>query len=78
MTELRVHDFTDGGRLHEWIFAPEATEVDRRFRAYGDADVGATIMGGTCSARSAAPGGPPPSGAGGGARTRRSTTTSSS
>jgi dihydrofolate reductase len=34
-----------GERLHEWIFSPDATEVDRRFRALGEQDVGATIMG---------------------------------
>jgi dihydrofolate reductase len=34
-----------GERLHDWIFSPDATEVDRRFRALGDRDIGATIMG---------------------------------
>jgi len=34
-----------GERLHEWIFSPDATEVDRRFRDLGEQDVGATIMG---------------------------------
>ena len=34
-----------GERLHEWIFAPDAGEVDRRFLAAGTEDVGATIMG---------------------------------
>ncbi|MGK5112946.1 hypothetical protein [Geodermatophilus sp. CPCC 205506] len=34
-----------GERLHDWIFSPDATEVDRRFRALGDQDIGATIMG---------------------------------
>jgi dihydrofolate reductase len=34
-----------GEQLHEWIFAPDATDVDRRFRALGDEDIGATIMG---------------------------------
>ena len=35
----------DGERLHEWIFSPDATDVDRRFRALGDENIGATIMG---------------------------------
>jgi dihydrofolate reductase len=34
-----------GEQLHEWIFSPDATDVDRRFRALGDEDIGATIMG---------------------------------
>jgi dihydrofolate reductase len=34
-----------GERLHEWIFSDAATEVDRRFRARGEEDVGATVMG---------------------------------
>ena len=33
-----------GEQLHEWIFSSAAAEVDRRFRALGDQDVGATIM----------------------------------
>ena len=31
--------------MHEWIFSPDASDVDRRFRALGDEDIGATIMG---------------------------------
>jgi dihydrofolate reductase len=34
-----------GEQLHEWIFSPDASDVDRRFRALGDEDIGATIMG---------------------------------
>ena len=34
-----------GELLHEWIFSPDATDVDRRFRALGVEDIGATIMG---------------------------------
>ncbi len=34
-----------GERLHEWIFSADATDVDRRFRALGEEDIGATIMG---------------------------------
>jgi dihydrofolate reductase len=34
-----------GELLHEWIFADDASETDRRFRSYGTEDVGATIMG---------------------------------
>jgi dihydrofolate reductase len=34
-----------GELLHEWIFAEDATEVDRRFARAGEAEVGATIMG---------------------------------
>ena len=34
-----------GELLHEWIFADDATDVDRRFRAAGDEGIGATIMG---------------------------------
>jgi dihydrofolate reductase len=34
-----------GEQLHEWIFSPDATDVDRRFRALGNEDIGATIMG---------------------------------
>jgi dihydrofolate reductase len=34
-----------GEQLHEWIFSPEATDVDRRFRARGEQGIGATIMG---------------------------------
>jgi len=34
-----------GEQLHEWIFSPDMTDVDRRFRALGDEDIGATIMG---------------------------------
>ena len=34
-----------GDLLHEWIFSPDATDADRRFRALGDEDIGATIMG---------------------------------
>src|SRR3712207_170182 len=34
-----------GERLHEWIFAEDATEVDRRFVRAGAEDIGATIMG---------------------------------
>ena len=34
-----------GEQLHEWIFSPDASDVDRRFRALGDDDIGATIMG---------------------------------
>ena len=34
-----------GEQLHEWIFPPDATDVDRRFRALGEQDVGTTIMG---------------------------------
>jgi dihydrofolate reductase len=34
-----------GEQLHEWIFSPDATDVDRRFRALGDEAIGATIMG---------------------------------
>jgi dihydrofolate reductase len=34
-----------GEQLHEWIFSPDATDADRRFRALGDEDIGATIMG---------------------------------
>jgi dihydrofolate reductase len=34
-----------GERLHEWIFADTATDVDRRFRARGEEGIGATIMG---------------------------------
>jgi len=35
----------DGELLHEWLFADDATETDRRFRAAGDDGIGATIMG---------------------------------
>jgi dihydrofolate reductase len=42
----REHPLGVGGeRLHEWIFSPDATDVDRRFRALGEEDIGATIMG---------------------------------
>jgi dihydrofolate reductase len=34
-----------GERLHEWIFSPGATDVDRRFRARGEQGIGATVMG---------------------------------
>jgi dihydrofolate reductase len=34
-----------GELLHEWIFAEDATEVDRRFARAGEAEIGATIMG---------------------------------
>jgi dihydrofolate reductase len=34
-----------GEQLHEWIFAPDATDADRRFRAQGEENIGATIMG---------------------------------
>jgi dihydrofolate reductase len=34
-----------GEQLHEWIFSPDASDVDRRFRALGDEHIGATIMG---------------------------------
>jgi dihydrofolate reductase len=34
-----------GEQLHEWIFADDATDVDRRFRAAGNEGIGATIMG---------------------------------
>jgi dihydrofolate reductase len=34
-----------GELLHEWIFADDMTDVDRRFRAAGDDGIGATIMG---------------------------------
>ena len=34
-----------GERLHEWIFAPDATDTDRRFRALGEENIGATVMG---------------------------------
>jgi dihydrofolate reductase len=34
-----------GPRLHEWIFSPGATDVDRRFLALGEEGIGATIMG---------------------------------
>jgi dihydrofolate reductase len=34
-----------GEQLHEWIFSPDATDVDRRFRVFGDEDIGATLMG---------------------------------
>jgi dihydrofolate reductase len=34
-----------GEQLHEWIFSPDATETDRRFRELGTAGIGATIMG---------------------------------
>jgi dihydrofolate reductase len=34
-----------GEQLHEWIFAEDATEVDRRFVRAGEEDIGATIMG---------------------------------
>ncbi len=34
-----------GEGLHEWIFSPDATETDRRFRDLAERDVGATIMG---------------------------------
>ena len=34
-----------GEQLHEWIFAEDMPDVDRRFRAAGDEDIGATIMG---------------------------------
>jgi hypothetical protein len=49
-----------GEQLHEWIFAPDATDVDRRFRALGDEDIGATIMdqGPPSPRHSQAPGGP--------------------
>jgi dihydrofolate reductase len=36
---------TGGEQLHEWIFADDATDVDRRFRAAGDEGIGATIIG---------------------------------
>jgi dihydrofolate reductase len=34
-----------GEQLHEWMFAPDAPEVDRRFRDRGTEGIGATIMG---------------------------------
>ena len=34
-----------GEQLHEWIFADDASDLDRRFRAMGDDGIGATIMG---------------------------------
>ncbi len=34
-----------GEQLHEWIFADDATDVDRAFRARGEDRIGATIMG---------------------------------
>jgi dihydrofolate reductase len=34
-----------GEQLHEWIFADDATDVDRRFRAAGNEGIGATIIG---------------------------------
>jgi len=34
-----------GEQLHEWIFAPDAPEVDRRFADRGAEDVRATIIG---------------------------------
>jgi len=34
-----------GELLHEWIFADDMAETDRRFRAAGDKGIGATIMG---------------------------------
>jgi dihydrofolate reductase len=34
-----------GEQLHEWIFAPEAPEMDRRFSYRGTEGIGATIMG---------------------------------
>src|SRR4051794_26795135 len=34
-----------GEQLHEWIFADDATDVDRRFRAAGEEGIGATIIG---------------------------------
>ena len=34
-----------GEQLHAWIFADDATDVDRRFRAAGNEGIGATIMG---------------------------------
>jgi dihydrofolate reductase len=36
-----------GARLHEWMFADDAPEVDRRFRDRGAEGIGATIMGRT-------------------------------
>jgi dihydrofolate reductase len=36
---------TGGERLHEWVFSPGATDVDRRFLALGEEGIGATIMG---------------------------------
>jgi hypothetical protein len=33
-----------GEELHEWIFSPDATDVDRRFRAGGEENVGATVL----------------------------------
>ncbi len=35
----------DGERLHDWIFADDATGTDLRFRARGEDGIGATIMG---------------------------------
>jgi dihydrofolate reductase len=63
-----------GERLHDWMFSPDATEADLRFRRLGQADVGATIMGRTMFGTIRGTTGGP----GSGARTRRSTTTSSS
>jgi dihydrofolate reductase len=34
-----------GELLHEWIFSPDATEVDRRFLDRAEEGIGATIMG---------------------------------
>ena len=31
-----------GELLHEWIFSPDASDVDRRFRALGDEGFGTT------------------------------------
>jgi dihydrofolate reductase len=45
-TQSRDEPLGVGGELlHEWIFADDATEADRRFRARGDEGIGATIMG---------------------------------
>jgi dihydrofolate reductase len=34
-----------GEQLHDWIFSPDASGTDRRFRALGTDGIGATIMG---------------------------------
>ena len=67
----------DGELLHEWIFADDASEVDRRFRARGDEGIGATIMGRNMFGPVRGTWGDRGVDAAGGARTRRSTTTSS-
>jgi dihydrofolate reductase len=36
---------TGGELLHDWVFSPGATDVDRRFLALGEQGIGATIMG---------------------------------